>query len=192
MFLGKHLSAATVLLALLPVSGLASSISYSNVEGGYQKMSGDGSFDGLFIRGSFQLLDQVYIAASYDELEDKGISQETMSLRGGMFFPINPGFDLYGEAGLMRAKISSKIPGWGKVSDSETGLHMEGGARLMAGPRFEARTYIRHVNSGDFDETFLGAQGVATVSGPFAVHAGVSRLFDASEFLFEVGGRFQF
>lgn len=30
------------------------------------------------------------------------------------------------------------------------------------------------------------------VSGPFAVHAGVSRLFDASEFLFEAGGRFQF
>lgn len=186
---------AVMAISLSPMMAHAGDISYSNAELGYQMMTGDGSFDGYFLRGSFQLTDQFYVAAGFDELEDSGISQEILSVRGGMKFTLEDNLDLYGELGLVKAKIEvsySTMLGTVKDSASETGFQLEGGTRMMLSDQMEGRAYLRHVDVDGYDENFLGAQGVFYLTDQIGLHAGASRLFDASEFLIEAGARFSF
>lgn len=183
---------ATLTVALSPVAAQASDISYTNAELGYQMMTGDGSFDGFLLRGSFEVNDDFYIAGGYDELED-GVSTERLSLRGGIKHELEPNLDVYGELGLVRVKNEYyDYWGWGKHSDSETGLQLEGGARMLFSQELEGRAFLRHVNVSGYDETFLGAQGVFNVNEQIGVHGGITRWFDASEFVLEAGVRFNF
>lgn len=176
---------------MLPVTAQANGISYNNAELGYQKLTGDGSFDGFLLRGSFQLTDDFYVAGGYDELEASVISQETLSLRGGMRFQLEDNLDLYGELGLVRAKVEAEMFGISD-SNSETGFQLEGGARMLFSEQLEGRAFLRHVDVDGADENFLGAQGVFSLTDQFGLHAGIARLFDASEFLLEAGVRFNF
>ncbi len=192
--LGAGLLLAASLAATSQVAQ-AAEISYSNAEAGYQMLTGDGDFDGFLVRGSFQLNDDFYLAAGFDELKDGGMSQEILSVRGGMRFALENNLDVYGELGLARAKIKVEVQtpfGTMGGSDSETGIQLEGGARMMLSEKLEARAFLRHINASDFDETFLGAQGVFYVADQVGLFAGVSRLFDASEFAIEAGVRFSF
>ncbi|WP_159561784.1 outer membrane beta-barrel protein [Alcanivorax sp. S71-1-4] len=176
----------------MPALAAADQISYSHLEAGYQRMTGDGSFDGYFFRGAVQVTDSVYLAAGYDELEDSGVSQEIMTLRAGLAVPLQDGLDAYGELGLVRAEVAVSVPGLGTFSEKETGYQLEAGARMAMASRHELRGFLRSVDVDGYDETFLGAQGVLHVAPRVGVHAGVSRLFDASEFLFELGVRVNF
>lgn len=182
-------------LAILPQVAQAEEISYNNAEVAYQKMTGDGDLDGFLLRGTFLLNDDFYLAAGFDELKDGGVSQEVLSVRGGMRFAIENNLDLYGELGLARAKIKVEVStpfGTMGGSETETGLQLEGGARMMFSDKLEGRAFLRHIAAGDFDETFLGAQGVFYVADQVGLFAGMSRLFDASEFVIEAGVRFSF
>lgn len=182
-------------LALTPQTVQAAGISYNNAEAGYQMVTGDGDLDGFLLRGSFQLNEDFYLAAGFDELKDGGVSQEVLSARAGMRFALENKLDVYGELGLVRAKLKVKVRtpfGTMSGSDTETGLQLEGGARMMLSDKLEGRAYLRHVAAGDYDETFLGAQGVFYVADQIGLFAGVSRLFDVSEFAIEAGVRYTF
>ena len=187
--------AAVLAAGMLPYTASAADLSYSNAQLGYQMMTGDGSFDGFLVKGSFLITDDIYVAASYDQLEDSGISQDVMTLRGGMRFAMDNRLDLYGEVGLARAKVEVEIPtffGTQKASTSETGFQLEGGARMMLTDNLEGRGYFRHVSIDNHDENFLGAEGAFSLADQISVVAGISRLFDASEFLLDVGVRYEF
>lgn len=181
---------------LLSHTANATELSYSNAQLGYQMMTGDGSFSGFLLKGSFLITDDIYVAASYDQLKDGGISQDIMTLRGGMRFAMDDKLDLYGELGLARAKIDVEmsIPGWGTISESasETGFQLEGGARMMLADNLEGRAFFRHVSIDNYDENFIGAEAAFVVADRISVVGGISRLFDASEFLLDVGVRYEF
>ena len=193
-----HLKLGAALLAMsatLPYTAHAAELSYTNAHLGYQMMTGDGSFDGFVVKGSFQITDDFYLAASYDELEDSGITQEVMTLRGGMRFAVDDKLDLYGEVGLARAKMEVEVSDWFgsySASTSETGFQLEGGARMLLTDSLEGRAYLRHVSIDNYDENFLGAEGAFSVTDQISVVGGISRLFDASEFLLDVGVRYAF
>lgn len=167
-------------------------VSYRYLDGGYQKMTGDLGPDGFFLRGSYGFHERFYVAGGVDQLEKSGVKQQVMSLGGGMVMPVDSRTDVYGELRLVRAKITVKMPWIGSVSDSDSGFQVEAGGRMMLSPQWEARAFLRYMDVGEADETFIGGQGVYRLQEQFALHAGASRLMDASEFLFELGGRFNF
>ncbi|MGD8177280.1 outer membrane beta-barrel protein [Marinimicrobium sp. ARAG 43.8] len=195
--LGKTNCLITMTMVMAPMAIQAESLSYSYADLGYQTMTGDGSFDGFLVGGSYQINEQFYVAGSYDELEDEGLSQNVLSVRGGMRFALNDTIDLYGEAGVARAEVEvSYYDEWSdqsfNSSASETGVQIEGGGRMRIAEPLEAGAYLRHIKVGDTSETFLGLQGTYYFSDRFGAHANVSRLFDASEFLLQAGVRLNF
>ncbi len=188
--------------AMLTVSAGAiagNNISYTNAQAGYQFWTGSGSIDGFFTNGSFRINEQVYVAAGYDFASASGYEFSTLSGRGGFILPMQ-GFDLYAEGGLAnrtakfrncRGNFNNNNFRCGSFSDSDMGLFLEGGIRTMIDRQIELRGSFRHI-TGDYDETYLTAEGVYHITPQWSAMTNVSRLMDASEFQFQIGGRFNF
>lgn len=183
------LSFAANTLALEPAN---QKLSYSNVEVGFQKMTGDGSFDGFVLRGSYLFTPNIYVKGEFNNLEADFITQEGLSIVAGFATALNPTLDVYAEAGLANYEVTVDIPGFGKFSEDETGLQIEGGVRTLLAEKIEAQGYFRHLMVDSNDESFLGVKGAYNVTPMFAAFADASYLLDASEFLLQIGARVNF
>lgn len=189
---------ATILISSQAISD---ELSYSYAQGGYQTFTGDAD-DGFFLGGSFRINDDIYIYGEYDQWETSqrvggvrgSVEFTSLSVRGGYIFPIEEGFDVYGEAGLARNEIKSKASGGGfsvSMSDDDIGLVLAGGVRMLLTPEFEARGGLE-LFTGDYDEKFLIGEGVYHLNEQFSLTGSAARALDVSEFRLRIGARFNF
>ncbi|MEW8505382.1 MAG: hypothetical protein AB2598_01650 [Candidatus Thiodiazotropha sp.] len=157
----KYTVPAAVLIAST-FTGFAPSlfaIDYSFVEGRFlldaefDDVADDG--DGFRFAGSFQVTNEIFAFAKYDDVElgDSGVDFSLLRLGGGYIHPLDATWDA--NVSLAYADAEADGPG-GEVDDS--GFEISGGVRGMVNPEIEVRASLNYMDIEDSDTYFtLGA-----------------------------------
>jgi hypothetical protein len=165
---------ALALAAVLPISAQAGEISYSYVEGGYNRADGNGgNADGYFLDGSVSFSDDWYGAASYRKLtnNDLGIdvSLDETVLNLGYRHAMSDKADFIAEVGYVN--IGADVEGMG--SDSSDGYRVAAGFRGMLAPRFEGNVKAYYTKVSDLGDGEFGVRvgGVYNVNQTWGIVA---------------------
>jgi Ax21 family sulfation-dependent quorum factor len=150
----KRTLTALALALALPFGAHAADLSYSYIEGGWQKFDIDGgtNADGWVANGSAALGENFHIYGGYgqSELDRTNIDADTWRLGVGWNTGINASNDLVVRANYVEAKTD--IPGFQSVKAD--GYEAEVGVRTAFGDRFETYAAAGYVDvergSGDF------------------------------------------
>lgn len=142
------------------------------------------NLDGPAIIGSFELNQNVYLKAAYEQLDADGFSSaelETFELGGGYAFPVSPGTDLHVGAAYVEQEF-------GAFDDD--GFQVDGGIRAQVTDLVELYGDVRHRDMGDSDENLLGAGVRFNMTPAFKVSAGFE---DADDYDgLRLGARYEF
>lgn len=132
-----------LLAAALPMgSALASEKSYTFVEGGYAKVSGDA--DGLYVRGNYAFgTSGVYLTGEYAnvEVDNTNFDVKNYELGLGYAYTLNNRFDLIGE--VARARTSTDF-------GAANGYRGSIGTRFDITRNFEGLAQLNHYNGIDY------------------------------------------
>lgn len=192
----ETLCAAAVLAS--PLAATAQELSYNYVEAGYVQVEpddGDIEFDGFRAKVSGQIAEQVYLFASYGEIESDEflggatIEQEVITAGLGYRIPVAAATDLTAEAAFVSVDVSAEGP-VGSGSDDDTGFGLGLGLRHLFTPYVEGAVNVDYVDVFDEDETTLTLSGLFHLTPALSLGAGYSISDDADGWT--VGGRFNF
>jgi hypothetical protein len=151
----KILSALAAAAAFAPFMAQADGLSYSYVDLAYVNTDPDGSgedVDGLGLRGSIEITEQVFLFAGYADQSGDGVDFETYNLGVGYAWPIAPRMDLYGKLGYVEAEADYR--GFGGDDD---GYLLAFGLRSRVTDQVELEGAVNYVDLSDSgDDTSLG------------------------------------
>jgi len=191
--------ALAVTLLMLATPAMAGELSYSYVEGGYQRIDIDDDLvggidgDGFGLGFSFEVGENFFVAGQYGQADlDAGIGfglsadYDETSLGVGYHTGISDKADFYGILSWVRAEVS--VDGFGSV-DAD-GYSMTVGMRSYVSDKFELEGHIGYVDLGDDDGTSIGGSAFYDFTDNFAVGALLD--FDDDVTTYGVAGRFYF
>lgn len=181
-----------------PLAAAAQELSYNYVEAGYVQVEpdeGDVEYDGFRAKVSGQIAEQIYLFASYGELESDEFpggataEQEVITAGLGYRIPVAVATDLTAEVAFVSADFSLEGP-IGSSSDDDTGLGLGLGLRHLFTPYVEGAVNVDYVDIFEDDETTLTLAGLFHLTPALSLGAGYSIGDDADGWT--VGGRFNF
>lgn len=181
-----------------PLAATAQELSYNYVEAGYVQVEPDDAdvdYDGFRAKASGRIADQVYLFASYGELESDEFAggataeQEVITAGLGYRIPVAPVTDITAEAAFVSVDFSVDGP-LGGGSDDDTGFGLGLGLRHLFTPYVEGAVNVDYVDVFDEDETTLTLSGLFHLTPALSLGAGYSISDDADGWT--VGGRFNF
>ena len=150
----KRTLAALAIALALPFGAQAADLSYSYIEGGWQKFDFDGGLDGdgWAIGGSAALGENFHMFGSYGQSDVENIiDADVWRLGAGWNTGINANNDLVVRASYVEASTDN-VPGFGNTSSD--GYEAEVGVRTAFGDRFETYAAAGYIDiesgSGDF------------------------------------------
>jgi hypothetical protein len=159
----KIVSALAASAAFVPFLAQADDLSYTYVDLAYVNTDPDGSgedVDGLALRGSLEITEQVFLFAGYADQSGDGVDFETYDLGVGYAWSIAPTMDLYGKIGYVEAEADYR--GFGGDDD---GYLLAFGLRSRVLEQLELEGSINYVDlsdSGDDTALDLGARWYLT------------------------------
>lgn len=143
----------------------ADSLSYTYVEGGYNRLAldtngtGNFDFDGRYLRGSAALTNSFYVLGSFaratnnDFGTDIDLNEQHIGL--GWHKPVSARADFLVEAGYLRQELDAGSFG----STSGDGGRLSAGMRGGLASNFEGWAKANYVDGGDFNGDFSGTLG---------------------------------
>lgn len=167
--------ALALALAVAPFAASADPLSYTYVEGGYNKLHVDDEdlidreADGAFVRGSFALNGSVYLLggasrASQDFRVDPTlrIDLDVTVLEAGIGYhqSMSERIDFIAELAYVRQDVDVDAGSFGREDDSFTGGRGSLGVRGLAGENVEGVLKVGYLDGGDYDGTFVGTAGL--------------------------------
>jgi hypothetical protein len=201
----KHIALALA-LAAAPFAASADALSYTYVEGGYNKLHVDDEdlidreADGAFVRGSFALGDSIYLLggaarASQDVRIDPLLRIDvdvTVSEFGvGYHQSMSERVDFIAELAYVRQDIDVDAGTSGRAEESFTGGRGSVGVRGLMGRNVEGVLKVGYLDGGDFDGTFAGTAGLQYRFNPtWGVIGEVEIIEDATRYLVGVRASF--
>lgn len=176
----------TTLLALAliaaPFAASAAPLSYTYVEGGYDKLHVDyddsvsSNADGAYLKGSYDIGSGFNAIASYQRVEDSGFAlggtyhyddSVTQSEIGfGYHSPIGQSTDFIAELAWTRFKAAASVDGFGGDSESAIGGRGAIGVRSAFNDRVEGLLKVNYYDGNDFDGSVTGTVGVQVKLNP--------------------------
>ncbi len=191
----RKVSGAVLAAAVLgcPFAAQAGDFSYTYVDVAYVNTDPDGigeDLDGLALRGSLGITDDVFIFASYaDQGADFGpfdIDLETYELGGGYAWHVSPTLDVYGKISYVSAEASG-----GGFSADDDGFGLAAGMRGWVMDKLELEGALRYVDLSDSgDDTTFVAAGRYHFTEAFA--AGLEAEIGDDATTYGIGVRFSF
>lgn len=155
----KRTLTALALALALPFGAHAADLSYSYIEGGWQKFDIDGgtNSDGWVANGSAALGENFHLYGGYgqSELDGTSLDADTWRLGVGWNTGINATNDLVVRANYVEAKID--IPGF-RAAKAD-GYEAEVGVRTALGERFETYAAAGYIDIEDGSGDFYGKLG---------------------------------
>lgn len=164
-------------LAAAPHIAFADGLSYTYVEGGYNKLHIDDEYldspegDGGYLRGSIAISPSFYAFGSYGRVSndfdtgipgtqvDVSINQSEIGL--GYRQSMGDNLDFLTELAFVREDLSADMTGEGEIVDGQaTGGRINVGVRGAMAPKLEGWLKVGYADGGDFDGTFAGNAGV--------------------------------
>ncbi|MEW8434814.1 MAG: hypothetical protein AB2599_04725 [Candidatus Thiodiazotropha sp.] len=130
-------------------------IDYSFVEGRFlldaefDDVDDDG--DGFRFAGSFQVTNEIFAFAKYDdvELDDSDVDFSLLRIGAGYIHPLDASWD----ANVSLAYADAEADGPGGEED-ESGFELSGGVRGMVKPQIEVRASLNYLDIEDSDTYF--------------------------------------
>lgn len=155
MFNSKTQAAALLCsVALLPLAAQADGPQYSYAEAGYVQTDVDGfneTLDGYSLRGSFEITDDWFVFADYNDQSTGGLDVQQYGAGVGYAWSVTDTTDLYGKLSYAKAEASL-----GGFSVDDDGYAVALGVRSLFGEHFELEASVDYTDlseSGD-DTTF--------------------------------------
>ncbi len=194
----RKLSVLTLLALAAPA--MAGDLSYSFVQGGYQRIDIDDDLiggidgDGFDIGFSFEVGENFFVAGSYGtaELDTDAffgltVDYDQTDIGLGYHGAISDKTDFYGV--LSWVKVEASISGFGSEDDDGFGLTV--GMRSMVTDKVELEGHLGYVDLGDSgDSTAIGVGAIYEFTPNFG--AGVSVDFDEDVTTYGIGARLYF
>lgn len=161
-----------------------SGLSYNFVELRYVDTDNNGG-DGFELNGSFNVSGYWLAIGGITRIDfDGDVDATTIELGVGYFWPWRQGWDIVGNARIIRSDVDFPT---GKADD--TGIGLTGGLRGLLVDRFEVRGFAHYVNLDDSD-IFLEIAGDYYFTGNIA--AGLSIEFAGDADAITLGARWYF
>ena len=194
----RKLSALALLALAAPA--MAGDLSYSFVQGGYQRIDFDDDFigsvdgDGFGLGFSFEVGENFFVAGSYGTAEldadaffGFSVDFDQTAIGVGYHAPISDKTDFFGTVSWVKAEAS--ISGFG--SEDEDGYGLGLGMRSYLTDKFELNGSIGYVDLRDgSDGTSVGVGALYEFTPTFAVVFDVD--FDEDVTTYGIGGRIYF
>ncbi len=161
-------------LALAPFAASAAPLSYTYVEGGWNKLHVEDDLldnpeaDGGFIRGSYDLGSGVNVFGGVSRAsEDFGLAPGVRAdldltqyeLGLGYHQSMSDRVDFIAELAYARLDADLDVSGYGKIGDDIKGGRAALGVRGQFNDALEGLLKVNYYGGGDFDETFTGVIG---------------------------------
>ncbi|MEW8585728.1 MAG: hypothetical protein AB2531_08175 [Candidatus Thiodiazotropha sp.] len=176
----KYILSAAVLLASA-FTGFSTSlyaVDYSFLEGRYllDAEFDDVDGDGFRFAGSFQVSNEIYAFAKYDdvELDDSDVDFSLLRIGAGYIHPLDASWD----ANVSLAYADAEADGPGGEED-ESGFELSGGVRGMVEPQIEVRASLNYLDIEDSDTYF-------TLGGDYYIMPNISAGIE-----FDMGGDYE-
>jgi len=182
-----------LLMAMSPA--FADGLSYNYIELGYQNAELDDDFggtsvdgDGYGIRGSYEVGESWFIAASYGTLDfDFGVDLDQLAIGGGYHTALSDRTDVFAALSYISAEVSAS----GFDSLDEDGYGVVVGLRGLVSDKFELSGQVAYSDlGGGADGTAFGAGAHYHLTDNFALGLEVEIEEDVT--LYGVGARFYF
>lgn len=190
-------------LAALPLSAMASNLSYSFLEGGYMKATqedgnaDDYDFDGFTVGASGKISKNLYVFGDYRQLESDTVAGTRINIDAGriglgVIFPVNDNLDLTAGGGASFGKFDYKGSGAGLTPDDndDTGYFLQGIARAKVLPALEINGGYRYEKVFDESESTGLVGAVFNITPAFAAIGNYEFGDDLNRYV--LGGRFNF
>jgi hypothetical protein len=161
-------------LALAPFAASAAPLSYTYVEGGWNKLHVDDALldnpeaDGGFIRGSYDIGSGVNVFGGVSRVSkdfrlapgaDLEIDLTQYELGLGYHQSMSDRVDFIAELAYTRLDADLEVTGFGSEGDDIKGGRGAIGVRGQFNDSLEALLKVNYYGGGDFDETFTGVLG---------------------------------
>lgn len=167
----KKQLALALALAVAPFAASAGELSYSYVEGGYARVNvdaggfGDFDFDGVQLRGSAAVADNVYLFGGYGSVtnDDYGVDFDFTELQLGVGYrhELSIRADFIAEVGYLRQELEAQ----GDSIDAAGG-RVSVGFRGALSDNFEGLVKASYTDGGDFDGDFSVTAGALVKFNP--------------------------
>ncbi|GHA81696.1 outer membrane beta-barrel protein [Cognatilysobacter bugurensis] len=166
---------ALVLALALPFAASSAELSYTYVEGGYNKVHVDDEdlidqeADGVFVRGSVALGGSVYLLGGASRAsQDFRIAPEvrvdidvnTTELGLGYHQSMSERVDFLAELAYLRQDVDVGVGTFGRDELSVTGGRASLGVRGMMGDSVEGVLKVGYLDGGDYEGEFTGTAGL--------------------------------
>lgn len=117
--------------------------------------------DGIEIGGSYRINQDIYLLASYQDLDlgPFNFNVEFLEFGGGYIIP-HKNIDFAAEFTIISADFNGA---------SENGYSLSGGGRSYLTPEFEARVFARRIDDGNNSDTFIELGGDYFLSSDLSV-----------------------
>ncbi|MEW8279910.1 MAG: hypothetical protein AB2721_19710 [Candidatus Thiodiazotropha sp.] len=151
----RHPAAVLLVTLFTGFSTPLYAIDYSFVEGRFlldaefDDVDDDG--DGFRFAGSFQVTNEIFAFAKYDdvELDDSNVDFSLLRIGAGYIHPLDASWD----ANVSLAYADAEADGPGGEED-ESGFELSGGVRGMVKPQIEVRASLNYLDIEDSDTYF--------------------------------------
>ena len=190
-------------LAALPLSAMASNLSYNFLEGGYMKAtqedgnSDDYDFDGFTVGASGKIAKNLYVFGDYRQVESDTVAGTRINIDAGriglgVIFPINDNLDLTAGGGASFGKFDYKGVAAGATPDDndDTGYFLQGIARAKVLPALEINGGYRYEKVFDESDSVGLIGAVFNITPAFAAIGNYEFGDDLNRYV--LGGRFNF
>ena len=181
------------ILLLVAATPAMADISYNYVDFSYQRINIDATVfdvdgDGFGIGGSFEIAEDWFVQAGYDQADfDSGIDLDQTSIGIGYKWPTSNTRDVFATLNYIRAERSTS--GFGAVDDDGLGLSV--GIRAMPTDNVEVNAALGYVDLDDAgDNITVSVGGLYSFNDAFALGLGTE--FDDDVTSYGIFGRFYF
>ena len=166
-------------LAAAPLAASAAPLSYTFVEGGYDKLHADlgdesGEIDGAYLKGSFDIGSGINAIASIQRVQDSGFVAGThyddsitqSEIGFGYHQSMTDRVDFIAEAAWVRFDLKSKLDGTTWIDEQGLGGRGALGVRGAFNERVEGLLKANYYDGNDFDGTWTGTAGLQVKFNP--------------------------
>lgn len=176
-------------------SAIADGFSYTHLDAGYVKTDIDSDVvgfdvdgDGFMVGGSLAATDNFHVFAAFTDQDfDFDLNYQTLSVGGGVNWPLHPNLDVIGRLSYVKADLDGPLG----IDVSDDGFSVGAGLRGRVAERIELEGGVTYVN---FDE--LGSETTPTLGARFlitdAFALGANVAFDDDATTWGLGARFNF
>jgi hypothetical protein len=179
----------------MPLASFAQTLNYNYVDGAHfpegELDTGDRDIDGdgLQVRGSLQVYQNLYVFTEFQDLDfDRNVDTTRMMIGAGGHWPVNSSWDLIARAAIVHYEVDV-----GPFDDDDTGILVGVRARGIVYPKVEVEGGIEHQRVEVYDlenDTYLVAEARYNFTPQLA--AGVLANIGGDTNLFGVQARFSF